>query len=218
MNKWVLAGCGRAGTDRRSRPTAAVLVVRSSGPSAKAYPAGKALPDNQNDQPARPTTSSSCSIRAAPARLRGPGTLQHASATSGGSTSALAALGRPGHRPAQPGRGGSRRPTGATSGRNVWQADVGRSGNMCIANPADIGLYRARRRHAPRRSRSSELGTATAPPRSNFAAGQMNAAWPDGAAGRCRRPLRDARRRRQSTLNARRSRRSRPASKASPSA
>ena len=44
MNKWVLAGCGLAIAFGAVAAEAAVLVVRSSGPSAKAFPAGKAVP------------------------------------------------------------------------------------------------------------------------------------------------------------------------------
>ena len=30
-----------------------------------------------------------------------------------------------------------------TGTRSVWQADLQRSGNVCVANPADLGLWRA---------------------------------------------------------------------------
>ena len=44
MNKWVLAGCALALASGAVAAEAAVLVVRSSGPSSKAYPAGKRRP------------------------------------------------------------------------------------------------------------------------------------------------------------------------------
>ena len=47
MNRLMLAGCGIALAMTAVAAEAAVLVVRSSGPSAKAYPAGRALPENQ---------------------------------------------------------------------------------------------------------------------------------------------------------------------------
>ncbi len=174
MNRWMMAGCGIALAMTTVSAEAAVLVVRSSGPSAKAYPAGRALAENlpimlrNNDVvillDSRGTRT-----------LRGPGNYS-TSASAGGSTSAVAALsGQSNARRSRVGavRGG---PTGATSGRNVWQADIGRSGNVCIANPADIGLYRAES-NAAGRVTLKELGSdrvATV----DFAAGQKNAAWP----------------------------------------
>lgn len=122
--------------------SASVLVVRSTGPSAILYPAGKALGDAQtirlklNDMvvllDSRGTRT-----------LRGPGSFSTSAASSGTSASSLAAVtGQVGTRRArvQAVRGG---PSGATGGRNVWQADVSRSGSLCVANPADLGLYRA---------------------------------------------------------------------------
>ena len=174
MNRWMMAGCAIALAMTAVAAEAAVLVVRSSGPSAKAYPAGRALAENQpivlrnNDVvillDSRGTRT-----------LRGPGSYS-TSVSAGGSTSAMAALsGQSNARRSRVGavRGG---PTGATSGRNVWQADIGRSGNVCIANPADIGLYRAESDTAGQVT-LKELGSnriATV----NFAAGQKNAAWP----------------------------------------
>ena len=107
--------------------------------------------------------------------LRGPGSYS-TSASNGGSTSAMAALG--GQSNARRSRVGAVRggPTGATSGRNVWQADIGRSGNVCIANPADVGLYRANS-DSPRRVTLTEVGSNRAAT-VEFAAGQKNAPWP----------------------------------------
>ncbi len=123
-----------------SLAAASVLVVRSSGPSSKAYPAGKALPDNQsialkaNDMlvllDSRGTRT-----------LKGPGAFS-ASASAAASGSALSAVTAQNNNRRvriQAVRGG---PTGATQGRNVWQADLGRSGTVCVASPADLGLYR----------------------------------------------------------------------------
>ena len=174
MNRLMLAGCGIALAMTAVAAEAAVLVVRSSGPSAKAYPAGRALPENQaitlrgNDVvillDSRGTRT-----------LRGPGTYS-TSISGGGSTSAMAALG--GQSNSRRSRVGAVRgaPTGATSGRNVWQADIGRSGNVCIANPADVGLYRADSNVA-RRVTVTEIGSNRAAT-VEFAAGQKNAAWP----------------------------------------
>lgn len=158
---------------------AAVLVVRSTGPSAAAYPAGKALGDAQtlnlksNDMivllDSRGTRT-----------LRGPGSFSTSAAASGGATSSLTAIaGQVGTRRArvQAVRGG---PSGATAGRNVWQADVSRSGTLCVANPADLGLYRG--------SAGSETDVTLTDAASgktavvHFDIGQSIARWPAGLA------------------------------------
>jgi hypothetical protein len=164
----MMAGCGIALAMTAVAAEAAVLVVRSSGPSAKAYPAGRALAENQtlnlrvNDVvillDSRGTRT-----------LRGPGSYN---------TSVSTAMAGPVVAGPRRSRVGAVRgaPTGATSGRNVWQADISRSGNVCVANPADVGLYRARSDNAGRVT-VKELGSnrvATV----DFAAGQKNAPWP----------------------------------------
>jgi hypothetical protein len=154
---------------------AAVLVVKSSGPSAKTFPAGKALGDNQTI-----TLKGNDVIVLLDSRgtrtLRGPGAF-NTSASSGGSTSSMAAL--TGQSTVRRSRVGAVRgtPTGATAGRNIWQADVSRSGNVCVVNPADAGLYRPEADTAGRVMLKEVGGAGNATV--EFAAGQRNAAWPD---------------------------------------
>ena len=174
MNRWVLAGCALAMTIGAAAANAAVLVVRSSGPSAKAYPAGKAIAENQvinlksNDVvillDSRGTRT-----------LRGPGQFSAAASASAVNTSSLAAV--TGQTSARRSRVGAvrRPPTGATSGRNVWQAEVGRSGNICVANPADLGLYRSNGTTAERVTITDSAGKTSAV---QFSEGQKIAAWP----------------------------------------
>ena len=174
MNKWVLAGCALAFATGAVAADAAVLVVRSSGPSAKAFPAGRAVPESQvinlkaNDVvillDSRGTRT-----------LRGPGKFSATASASNATTSSLAAL--TGQNTNRRSRVGAvrRPPTGATSGRNVWQADVARSGNICVANPADLGLYRGNAAGAGSVTVTDAAGkTATV----RFADGQKIAAWP----------------------------------------
>jgi hypothetical protein len=174
MNKWLLAGCALAIGTGAVAAEAAVLVVRSSGPSAKAYPAGKAVPETQvinlkaNDVvillDSRGTRT-----------LRGPGKFSATASASNATTSSLAAL--TGQNTNRRSRVGAvrRPPTGATSGRNVWQADVARSGNICVANPADLGLYRSNAGAAERVTVTDAAGKAAAV---QFSEGQKIAAWP----------------------------------------
>ncbi len=173
MNKWVFAACAAALGGVAVQAAAAVLVVRSSGPSAKAYPAGKAVPDNTKINLRANDVVILLDSRGT-RTLRGPGSFD-ASATSGGSTSALAALA--GNTTARRRVGATRQPpTGATAGRNVWQADVSRSGNLCIVNPSDTGLYRPDADTAAtvtiKEARSGRTANV------DFAAGQRNADWP----------------------------------------
>lgn len=115
--------------------SAAVIVVRSSGPSARAFPAGKALEDKEklslkaNDLvvllDSRGTRT-----------LRGPGSFSAASTGPARSASSLAAL---------TGQGRARGRVGAVRGpapRSIWQADSQKSETMCFANPSDISIYR----------------------------------------------------------------------------
>jgi len=173
MNKWVLAACGAALAMGAVQTAAAVLVVRSSGPSAKAYPAGKAVPDNSKINLRANDVVILLDSRGT-RTLRGPGTFD-ASATSGVSTSALAALS--GTTATRRRVGATRQPpTGATAGRNVWQADVSRSGNLCVVNPADTGLYRPSS-EGPATVTIKEVASGKSA-KVDFAAGQRNAPWP----------------------------------------
>ena len=173
MNKWVLAACGAALVVGAADVAAAVLVVRSSGPSAKTYPPGKAVPDNSKINLKANDVVILLESRGT-RTLRGPGSFD-ASATTGGSTSALAAIA--GSTATRRRVGATRQPpTGATAGRNVWQADVGRSGNLCIVNPADTGLYRSNASEAATMT-IKEAGSGKSA-RVEFGAGQRNANWP----------------------------------------
>ena len=174
MKKLILAGCALA-IGMGTAASAAVLVVRSSGPSAKAFPAGKAVPESQvitlrdNDVlillDSRGTRT-----------LRGPGKFSATASASTAATSSLAALtGQSANRRSRVGAV-RRPPTGATSGRNVWQADLGRSGNLCVANPADVGIYRPSSAGAAKVT-VTDIGSGKSASVS-FPDGQRIAAWP----------------------------------------
>ncbi len=129
-----LAGAASAGT----------LVVRSSGPSAKNYPPGRAIPDGRkialaaNDQvtiiDARGTRT-----------FKGPGSFDPAAASAGaagGTGTTLAALvGQPTERRA---RIGAVRSVGGAAPRspNIWYVEADRSGAHCVADPANVMLWR----------------------------------------------------------------------------
>lgn len=177
MKKWVLAGCTLAIFAGAAAANAAVLVVRSSGPSSKAFPAGKAVPENQvinlkaNDVvillDSRGTRT-----------LRGPGKFSATASASTATGSSLAALTNQNTNRRSRVGAVRRPPSGATSGRNVWQADIGRSGNVCVANPADLGLYRGNAAAAARVTVTETGSGKTAAVQ--FSEGQKIATWPAG--------------------------------------
>lgn len=112
---------------------AAVLVVRSSGPSSAAYPPGKALPDTHLLK-LKPSDTVVLLDSRGTRTLRGPGSFS-------ASASAAPTVGAPN----TAGTSARRVRLGAVRGagsRSVWQADLGRSGNVCVANPSELTLYR----------------------------------------------------------------------------
>jgi hypothetical protein len=174
MNRWVLAGCALALSMGAVAAEAAVLVVRSSGPSAKAFPAGRAVPEAQVIT-LKPNDVVILLDSRGTRTLRGPGKFSATASAATATTSSLAAL--TGQNTARRSRVGAvrRPPTGATAGRNVWQADVARSGNICVANPADLGLYRANGGGAERITITDGAGKSAI---ARFDDGQKIAAWP----------------------------------------
>ncbi|HEU0310747.1 MAG TPA: hypothetical protein VFR36_05970 [Sphingomicrobium sp.] len=145
---------------------AAVLVVRSSGPSASSYPPGKALPDNH-------VLKLKASDTVILLDSRGTRTLQGPGDFSVSADAAPSAAARTAGTSTRRVRLGAVRGTGT---RSVWQADLGQSGNVCVANPADLGLWRA--------DSSGETSVTLTEAASGkkaevkFAAGQSIAPWP----------------------------------------
>jgi hypothetical protein len=145
---------------------AAVLVVRSSGPSASAYPPGKALADNHVLKLKASDTIVLLDARGT-RTLQGPGNFDVSANSAAVAKTASA------------GTSARRVRLGAVRGvgtRSVWQADLGRSGNVCIANPADLGLWRP-----DASGEAKAVLTESASGKSAevaFAAGQSIASWP----------------------------------------
>ncbi len=124
--------------------SAGTLVVRSSGPTARSYPPGMALTDQQkivlkaNDQviilDGRGTRT-----------LKGPGVFDTtvSSAASSDSRTTFAAL--VSQRTERRARiGAVRSVTGLSAPRNpnIWYVDIERSGAVCVADPAALTLWR----------------------------------------------------------------------------
>ena len=138
MNCWL-----RLGRDEPARgpSAAAVLVVRSTGPSAAAYPAGKALGDAQTLTLKANDMVVLLDFARHPHAAR-PGQLQHLGLGIGRRDLAARRGRRPGRHAPRARPGGPRR----TVGRDRRpQRVAGRRdplGHLCVANPADLGLYR----------------------------------------------------------------------------
>jgi len=146
-------------------PAAAnVLVVRSTGPSAAAYPPGRSLPDN-----VRLTLRAGDAVIVLAAggtrTFRGPGVFAPSAAAA----------------PAQVGDGhrariGAVRSAGIVPhSPTIWHVDVTQSGTFCLSSASHVMLWR------PDTSSPATLtisGASGAPRTMRWAAGQATAAWP----------------------------------------
>ena len=148
-------------------PVAAnVLVVRSSGPSAAAYPAGRSLPDN-----VRLTLRAGDSVIVLGAggtrAFRGPGVF---------SPSAAAQAGGPAIANGQRARIGAVRDAGIVPhSPTIWHVDVSQSGNFCLTSPSRVMMWRP----DPSGPATFTITAAGGAPRNvRWTAGQSTAAWP----------------------------------------
>jgi hypothetical protein len=121
---------------------AETIIVRSIGPSAKTYTPGKSLPNN-----AKLALQAGDVVTILDSRgtrvLKGPGAFAVSGASSAATSSTFSQfLKNTGARQAR---------TGATRGTikpakspNVWYIDVSKSGNMCVASPMQVTLWRSK--------------------------------------------------------------------------
>jgi len=141
-----------------------VLVVRSSGPSAKSYPPGRSLPDN-----ARIALRAGDTLVLLDARgtrtFRGPGTFSPSQAVRAATRTVQAADGRRA-------RIGAVRNAGIVpaSPTTIWHVDVTQGGTMCVADAANVMLWRP------------EASAATSVTISGPGGASRSAAWPAGSA------------------------------------
>jgi hypothetical protein len=169
MNVRLLAAIGAAMTLVGASASAAVLVVKSSGPSARSFPAGKALADG--DKLILKSNDLVVLLDSRGTRtLRGPGSFGAASTGPARSMSSLAAL---------TGQGHVRGRVGAVRGpvpRSIWQANSAKSETMCFANPGDISIYRESIAE-PETVTIKDLGSGKSA-KASFAAQMQTAPWP----------------------------------------
>jgi len=145
-----------------------VLVVRSSGPSAKSYPAGRSLPDN-----ARITLRDGDTLVVLDSRgtrtFRGAGTYSAAATTTAG----VRTTQNDGRRA----RVGAVRSAGIVpaSPATIWQVDVSQSGNMCVTNAGNLMLWRPDAAQASTLTIAGPGGSRTV----QWPAGRATVAWPN---------------------------------------
>lgn len=157
---WV-AGAAIAALMGSSAAVASVVVVKSLGPSSKAYPPGKTLPES-----AKITLQGGDVVTvlgpAAAQTLRGPGNF-----AAGQMTLASAESKR--------GRFGALRASEVAKNPSIWDIDVTQSGKMCVTNTSKLQLWR------PESDAEVKLNIRSSDGKSqelNWAAGKASAAWP----------------------------------------
>ena len=123
------------------------LVVRSAGPSAKAYPPGKALPDSAKIS-LQPGDSLTILGPGSKRTLRGPGTFT----TASGDAQAMTASKRA--------RFGAMRTGDLALNPSPWNLDVTQSGTMCIG-ASGLQMWRPNSEEAAKLSISTDCGPAT---------------------------------------------------------
>lgn len=140
-----------------------VVVVRSAGAAAKAYPPGKALPDSSSIKLESGDTVTLLGPSSA-RTLRGPGVFM---ASAADRSSVATAAGRRS-------RFGALRTAQVAKNPSLWDLDVTRSGTMCVADTGKLHLWRPQ---ADAAARLSIRGAGTQQS-IEFAPGQTAVAWP----------------------------------------
>ena len=155
-----------------SAAAANILVVRSSGPSAKAYPPGRSLAPN-----ARLTLRQGDTLVLLDGRgtrtVRGPGNFAAGAAAQVGTRGALTVNnnGRIGRVGASRGNPETVRPP------SIWHVDVSQSATACVADPRSVILWRPNATQTVNLSIARSV-SAAAPRRFTWTAGQTTLAWP----------------------------------------
>lgn len=165
MASWTLrlsaAALVAAGIAASSPALAGQLVVRSSGPSAKAYPPGRQLPDSAKIQ-LRPGDTVTILGPGSTRTLRGPGSF-----SANGGDVALASNRRA--------RFSALRSGDLNLNPSPWNVDVSQSGKFCVADPAKLTLWRPASTDPVTLSITGESGKSTSV---DWAAGHATLAWP----------------------------------------
>jgi hypothetical protein len=159
--KLMLLGAAAAAVLSSTAAVASVVVVRSLGPSSKAYPPGKTLPESAKITLQGGDVVTVLSPNAAQT-LRGPGNF-----TAGEVNLASAAAKR--------GRFGALRTGEVAKNPSIWDLDVTQSGKMCVTQASKLKLWR------PDTDSEGKISIRSADGKSeevSWASGKAIAAWP----------------------------------------
>lgn len=143
---------------------AKALVVRSAGPSSKAYPPGKALPDSARIS-LQPGDSVTILAPGSKRTLRGPGTFP------AGADNANALADSTSKRT----RFGAMRTGDLALNPSPWNLDVTQSGMMCVGSAGGLKMWRPNSEEAGSLSISTGDGPAT---KVAWPAGKSTVDWP----------------------------------------
>jgi hypothetical protein len=143
---------------------AKALVVRSAGPSSKAYPPGRALPDSARIS-LQPGDSVTILAPGSKRTLRGPGTFPAGS----GNASELASAA------SKRTRFGAMRTGDLALNPSPWNLDVTQSGTMCVGSAGSLKMWRPNSEEAGTLSISAGDGPAT---KVAWPAGKPTVDWP----------------------------------------
>lgn len=153
-----------------------ILVVRSTGPSAKMFPPGKSLPEN-----GKISLKASDMLVVLDGRgtrtLRGPGTFAAGAAQPAATRSVQMAAATPARRA----RIGAVRSVGTTAPprpATLWHVDVSKSSNICLADKSNVTLWRA----DATKPVTLIVAGAGASKRVSWPAGQATVSWPSDVA------------------------------------
>ena len=159
--KLMLLGAVAAVALSSTAAVASVVVVRSLGPSSKAYPPGKTLPESAKITLQGGDVVTVLSPNAAQT-LRGPGNF-----TAGEVNLASAAAKR--------GRFGALRTAEVAKNPSIWDIDATQSGKMCVTQASRVKLWRPDTNSEAKISIRSPDGKSE---EVSWASGKAIAAWP----------------------------------------
>jgi hypothetical protein len=124
-----------------SQAMAGSMVVRSSGPSAKAYPTGKALPSDSKLS-LKPGDMITVLDSGGTRVLKGPGVVAVSGSAAASGTGFAQLLANTGARQSRTGATRSAIGGGLARSPNVWYVDATKNGNQCVTDPASLALWR----------------------------------------------------------------------------
>lgn len=163
---------GLAGLTLGSAAMAQTVVVSSSGPSARSYPAGRSLAAGS-----RITLVAGDSLTVLDSRgtrtLRGPGSFGAEASSAAANRSFSALVDTQNRRRAR--TGAVRRPGEKAVPPSLWFVNITASGPFCVANPAAVQLWRPDMQQAATLTVSDSAGRSASV---DYAVGQNTVAWP----------------------------------------